>query len=63
MGEDLLRQVPLFQRGGSGFVAMLGLGLKPQTFLKGDYLQKEGALLNMYFQHQGDVRPTVLSPC
>jgi hypothetical protein len=42
MGEDLLRQVPLFQPGGSGFVAMLALALRPHYFLKGDWLHKEG---------------------
>ena len=42
MGEDLLRQVPLFQQGGSGFVAMLALALRPHYFLKGDWIHKEG---------------------
>jgi hypothetical protein len=42
LGEDLLRQVPLFTNGSSGFVAMLASGLRPHYFLKGDWLHKEG---------------------
>lgn len=42
MGEDLLRQVPLFQQSDSGFVAMLAMHCRPQYFLKGDCVHKEG---------------------
>lgn len=42
LGEDLIRQVPLFSSGDSGFIAMLALNLRPQHFLKGDWLFKEG---------------------
>lgn len=42
LGEDLLRQVPMFQFGDSGFVAMLAMSLKPEFFLKGDFVHKDG---------------------
>lgn len=42
ISQDLIRQVPMFQRGNSGFVAMLALALKPQYFLRGDWVQQEG---------------------